>query len=256
MRNAKRSYFTRSLVSLGTLAAGGVLCIAPANAATPSGSVPSEVRDYPYCEIIPDTVANGVTTEHVFNTLGFNTCPSDAWSTITEQNIVDAYNAAYGGATSATINGRRHWVMDSIQSNGGTTSSTDTLTVNGVEFGLKALLVIPAGQSAIGTDTYTVSTVQRNTTYVFKAGRKVYELSDPQGNVYVMQSYSTQFGPKITLKNLSKIGPLDNLPKGWHYRARTLKKDLTLTAAGTTQIVNDSFRNTFQINPAAHRKSH
>ena len=145
--------------------------------------------------------------------------------------------------------------MDSIQSNGGTTSSTDTLTVNGVEFGLKALLVIPAGQSAIGTDTYTVSTVQRNTTYVFKAGRKVYELSDPQGNVYVMQSYSTQFGPKITLKNLSKIGPLNNLPKGWHYRARTLKKDLTLTAAGTTQIVNDSFRNTFQINPAAHRKS-
>ena len=94
MRNAKRSYFTRSLVSLGALAAGGVLCIAPANAATPSGSVPSEVRDYPYCEIIPDTVANGVTTEHVFNTLGFNTCPSDAWSTITEQNIVDAYNAA------------------------------------------------------------------------------------------------------------------------------------------------------------------
>ena len=226
--------------------------ISPAGAATGSGAVPKEMRDYPYCEVIPDSVAAGVTTEHVFNTLGFNTCPSDTWATITEQSIVDAYNAAYGGgATSATVNGRRHWVLDSIQSNGGTTSSPDTLTVNGMEFGLKALLTIPAGGTAIGTDIYTVSTVQRDTTYIFKAGRKVYELIDPKGNVYTMQSYTTAVAPKLTLKRLSKIGPYDKLPQGWRYRARTLSQDLNLTAAGTTQIVNDYLRNTFQINPSA-----
>jgi hypothetical protein len=216
-----------------------------------AGSLPSDIRDFPYCEVIPDTVANGTTTEHVFNTLGFNTCPKSTWKTITEQNAIDAYNAAYGGgATAATLNGRRHWVMDSIKSNGGTSSSTDTLTVNCMEFGLKGLLTVPAGAATIGTNAYAVSTVQRNTTYVFKAGRKVYELIDPDGNVYVMQSYTTAIAP-LTLKKLDHIGPRDQLPNGWSYRVRRLKQALTLTAAGSTQIVNDYFRNTFQINPSA-----
>ena len=121
-----------------------------------------------------------------------------------------------------------------------------------MQLGLKALLTIPAGAPTIGTDPYVVNTVQRNTTYVFKAGRKVYELIDPDKNVYVMQSYTTQMQP-LTLKKLDKIGPFNKLPKGWKYRVRTLKNDLTLTAAGTTSIVNDNFRNTYQINPAAKR---
>ena len=250
MRSARRS--TIIGVTVGALALG-LGAFTPAMAAAPTGNVPSDVRDFPYCELIPDTVADGVTTEHVFNTLGFNDCPTDQWNGITEQMVIDAYNAQYGGgATAATLNGRRHWVMDTIKSDGGTTSSTDTLTVNGMQLGLKALLTIPAGAPTIGTDPYVVNTVQRNTTYVFKAGRKVYELIDPDKNVYVMQSYTTQMQP-LTLKKLDKIGPFNKLPKGWKYRVRTLKNDLTLTAAGTTSIVNDNFRNTYQINPAAKR---
>ena len=250
MRSVRRS--TIIGVTVGALAIG-LGAFTPAMAAAPTGNVPSDVRDFPYCELIPDTVADGVTTEHVFNTLGFNDCPTDQWNGITEQMVIDAYNAQYGGgATAATLNGRRHWVMDTIKSDGGTTSSTDTLTVNGMQLGLKALLTIPAGAPTIGTDPYVVNTVQRNTTYVFKAGRKVYELIDPDKNVYVMQSYTTQMQP-LTLKKLDKIGPFNKLPKGWKYRVRTLKNDLTLTAAGTTSIVNDNFRNTYQINPAAKR---
>jgi hypothetical protein len=45
----------------------------------------------------------------------------------------------------------------------------------------------------------------------------------------------------------------NKMPKGWVYRTRKLKKDLTLTAAGTTQVVNDQLRNTYQVNPAASR---
>ena len=244
----------RILVGVTSAAlAAGLISAAPAFAAAPTGDVPSELRNFPYCELIPDTVANGTITEHVFNTLGFNTCPSDIWSTITEQSVVDAYNAQYGStglASSATINGRRHWVLDSIKSGGGVTSSSDTLTVNGMELGLKAILTTPVGEATIGTNAYEINTVQRNTTYLFKKGRKVYELIDPDGNVYVMQSYTTQMAP-LTLKKLDRMGKFLQLPEGWKYRVRKLDKDLNLTAAGATQIVNDYFRNTYQINPAA-----
>lgn len=227
-------------------------------AGTPAAAedLPSDIRDYPYCELIPDTVADGVITEHVFNTLGFNTCPKDQWSTITEQSVIDAYNAAYGSsgmATSATLNGRRHWVMDSIKSNGGNSSSPDTLTVNGMELGKKAILTVPVGEATIGTNAYEINTVERSTTYIFKKGRKVYELIDPDRNVYVMQSYTDAVAP-LTLKKLDRIGKFNQLPEGWKYRVRKLDKDLNLTANGETKIVNDRFFNTYQINPAAKRK--
>ena len=228
---------------------------------TPStGGAPMKVYNYPYCELIPDTVANGVITEHVFNTLGFNTCPASQFDTITEQNIVDAYNAQYppaageAPATTATINGRRHWLMNTIQSTGGVTGSTDTLTVNGMELGLKATLQVPQGSPTIGEVPYVVNTVTRDTVYVFNKGLRVYELVAPNRKVYVAQSYTTAMNSKINVRNLRVIGKTQNqLPKGWSFRSCRLKSKLTLTASGTTQIVNDYLRNTYQINPAGSR---
>jgi hypothetical protein len=250
-----------ALALLGLAGFGAVAGTAAARTSTTPTTAPApmKVYDYPYCELIPDTVANGTITEHVFNTLGFNTCPTSTFSTITEQNVIDAYNAQYppaagaSASTSATINGRRHWVMDTIQSTGGVTSGTDTLTVNGMELGIKALLTVAVGAPTIGTVPYVVNTVQRDTVYVFKRGRRVFELVAPNKQVFVMQSYSQQVSSKLRMSTLRYIGPKDQLPTGWKYRSRVLTKKLTLTANGTTQIVNDYFRNTFQVNPAAKR---
>jgi hypothetical protein len=228
-------------------------CGDDSDATTSTGGPPAELRDYPYCEVIPDTVAGDTLTEYVFNTLPFGPCPAKKFETITEQDIIDAYNAAYGASsTSATINGPRHWVLDTLSATGGVTDSGDTLTVNGIEFGLVGELQNPIDQPTVGSDPYVVNTVERDTIYVFKKGLQVFELTDPNGNVYVMQSYSQEIDPSLSLEKLPEIGPTDQLPEGWSYTARRLTEDLTLTASGTTQIVNDYYRNTFQINPAAN----
>lgn len=219
--------------------------------ATTSGP-PAELRDYPYCEVIPDTVSGDTVTEHIFNTLPYGPCSPQQFETITEQDIIDAYNAAYGAnSTSATINGPRHWVLDTLTATGGVSDSGQTLTVNGIEFGLVGQLQIPVGQPPVGTDKYVPNTVQRDTIYEFKAGRQVFELTDPSGNVWVMQSYSQQIDPSLSLARLPYIGPEIGLPEGWSYAARTLTEDLTLTASGSTQVVNDGYENTYQINPAS-----
>ncbi len=228
-------------------------CGGGSSSTTSTSGPPAELRAYPYCEVIPDTASGDTLTEHVFNTLPFGPCPGKKFATITEQEIIDAYNAAYGAnSTSATINGPRRWVLDTITATGGVTSSGDTLTVDGIKFGLVGELQTPVGQPTIGTDPYVVNTVQRNTVYLFKKGLQVFELTDPSGKVYVMQSYSQQIDPSLSLEMLPDIGPTDQLPEGWSYAARRLTEDLTLTASGMTQIVNDYYRNTFQINPAAN----
>lgn len=216
--------------------------------------VPEELRNYPYCELLPNTVADGEMTEYVFNTLGFNRCPNYLFDRITESDVISAYNKQYGAnAISATVNGRRFWVLDNLVSNGGVSDSTYTLTVKGLKLGLRAQIITPVGSPTIGTDPYVVNTVQRNTMYTFKKGRYVYQLTDPCGNVYVMQSYTQQFEPTLTIEKLSSnaMSALLELPEGWNYSYQRLNTTLQLTAAGETHIVNDLLRNTYQINPAA-----
>ena len=223
------------------------------SSSTSTSELPAELRDYPYCEVIPDTVSGDIVTEYVFNTLPFGPCPVKKFETITADDIIDAYNAAYGAnSTAATVNGPRHWVLDTLTATGGVTKSGDTLTVDGIEFGLVGELQTGVGQPTVGSVSYAVNTVERDTIYVFKKGLLVFELTDPSGNVYVMQSYSQEIEPSLSLATLPDIGPDIGLPEGWTYTSRRLTEDLTLTASGSTQIVNDSYANTYQINPAAN----
>jgi hypothetical protein len=209
---------------------------------------PAEVRDYLYCEVVLDATVNGVISHPVFNTVGYQTstpgdsCPN--WATQTSQEVIAAYNAdpSYtGGATDVTMNLPRHFVMDSVVESGSSTNGI--LWVDTTEYGYVANLTTPP------QPVYVVTTVQRNSTWTYKKGTLVYELTDPNGITYVMQSYTTLVDPKLTLRKLSHIGPKDQLPTGWKYKARRLKAELNLTATGSTQIVNDYFRNTYQINP-------
>ena len=110
--------------------------------------------------------------------------------------------------------------------------------MNGIEFSLTGIVSRHVGTAALGSVPYVPYTVSRGTVYLFKAGTLVYELTDPSGNVYVMQSYSKQIDPNLTLRQLPNIGPSNQLAAGWSYAARRLTADLTLTAAGSTTIVN------------------
>lgn len=240
------------VMTVALTSCGGGSDSAPATSTSSSNTnqQPTELRDYPYCEVIPGEINGNTLTQHVFNTLPYGPCLSNQFATVTEQNIIDAYNAAYSGhATVAEINGPRAWVLDTITSTGGVTSSGESLTVNGIKFGLTGMLTFSVGAPAVGSDPYVPYTVNRNTIYLFRAGGLVYELTDPSGNVYVMQAYSKQIDPSLTMKDLPNIGPTNQLAPGWTYSSRRLTADLTLTAAGSTTIVNDHYANTYQINP-------
>jgi len=89
--------------------------------------------------------------------------------------------------------------------------------------------------------------VMRDTTVVFAAGNMVYELVDPSGHVYDMQSYSVQHTPQ-TEASLATLGSRLTLPTGWSYRARTLSADLSITAiGGVATVIQDDFQNSYQL---------
>jgi len=59
---------------------------------------------------------------------------------------------------------------------------------------------------------------------VYAKGKPVYELIDPDGNVYVLQAHEAKF----PTETLAKLGEKLTLSKGWQFRTRDLIDDLVL----------------------------
>lgn len=92
-----------------------------------------------------------------------------------------------------------------------------------------------------------MSEVQRTTTYLYKAGYVVYELSLPDGDVHRMQSYSQMADPTLTIDDLETLGERLELPEGWSYQARVLSEDSELKADGLAYVINDDLFNSYQM---------
>jgi hypothetical protein len=211
--------------------------------AAPTGSdvtVTQGLRDVRYCEVIPSVTDEGTITTYVYNTLGQNFCPPSEWSQLTEDEV----NAEFG-SDSAELNGPRHWVLDDIQGSGASTTG-ETFTFGGIEMNLRATLTTPAGQPTVGNQFYAPNEVARDTIFTYEAGRPIFQLTDPAGNVYVMQSYAQIADRTLTIRQLPDLATALQLPDGWSYSSETLAEDLSLNSNGLATVVNDNLYNSYQ----------
>ena len=214
--------------------------LAGAVALTLAGSAKASVktdvsRNARYCEIFtiflsPSPVAR------VNNSLGLNRCRQGWWDSLDPGAL-----AAESGADLVTLNGPRHFLMDRVKvSDPGPVSTfagkrlREVATIDLTKVGLA---VPPA---------YTQVKIQRGTKFVFLAGKRIFELTDPNGRRYVMQSYAQIVDPGLSYRKLRGIGDRIGLPDGWSYRSRKPSRNIVLRANGQATIVQDGLRNTYQ----------
>jgi hypothetical protein len=204
-------------------------------------SAPMQTRNVRYCEVVP-TYRRGITlVTQIWNTLGLNDCPADAWAALDAAAL-----QAELGALNVRLNGPRYWVLDEIGAVGGVTTSGERALFGTLEMQLRAVLESRMGGDLVGEQLYTPNTVQRDTRYVFYADELIYTLTDPDGNVYVMQSYAQIIDPALTIDDLETLGERLTLPEGWRYAATRLETDFILLSSGETTVIQDDFLNTYQ----------
>ncbi len=203
-------------------------------------SVPEELRNVRYCEIIPVTRDGRTLTSWVYNTLGLNDCPGPEWDALTEDEVNEEY-----GSIAAKLNGPRYWVIDKLVGSG-STATGETFTFGGIEMALRAKLETKLREGTVGEQFYVPNEVQRETVYTYKAGLPVYELTSPEGDVYIMQSYSQIIDKELTIDDLASLGSVLDLPKGWTYATRTLTADYELVTKGLAYVINDNLYNSYQ----------
>lgn len=208
-------------------------------------AVPSSYARYPkglrgvrYCEVLLLRKEGGAYVAHVWNTLGMSACPAAEWNAIDFGAL-----AKERAAVVALKNGPRFWMLDEIISNlrkGAPTTRFGTIA-------MFEAATIRFGRKIPDQSPYLSRRIVRDTIFRFKAGRRVYQLTDPEGRPYVMQSYAQINDPTLTEARLGTLGTVLHLPPGWNFSTRVLSADLDVhSTKGMATVVQDELQNTYQ----------
>ncbi len=197
------------------------------------------LRGERYCEVLLARIIEARLSAEVWNTYGLNDCPPDAWAALDAEAI-----KAERSVNAALLNGPRYWLMDAIEKK--PTGQRQETTFGTLDMFLAATVYL--GPIPPNLNAYTERKVARGAIFEFAEGAEVYELLDPSGKVYVMQSYSQQRAPDLSEADLHALASRITPPAGWTYRARTLETALRVEGrtAGST-VLQDDLANTYSL---------
>ncbi len=197
------------------------------------------LHDVRYGEILLVHHADGRFHADVWNTMGFNDCPPDAFAELDAPTI-----AAEHGAVVALKNGPRHWVLDAIEA--GMRASAPTTKFGTLEMFLAA--TIDFGTELPVPGAYLERPVARDTVFEWAAGRALHELRSPSGHTYVMQALSHAVDATQSPATLEALEARLALPPGWTYTTRRADQPLRLLSDldGVATVLQDELANTYQ----------
>jgi hypothetical protein len=192
-------------------------------------------RNARYCEIFtiflsPSPVAK------VNNSLGLNNCRQGWWDSLDAASLAEE-----SGADLVLLNGPRYFLMDKVKVN----TPGPISEFAGKE--LREVATIDLTKTGLSSPpAFTNVQITRSTKFTFLAGKRAFELTAPDGRVFVMQSYSNIVDPDLSYDELRDLGPLLGMPEGWTYRSFKPKKNIVLRAQTHATILQDALKNTYQ----------
>jgi len=191
-----------------------------------------------YCEVLLVRPTAAGLTATVYNTYPLNACPEAQWAVMDAKAIASA-----NGVPFAVLNGPRYWLMNSIAK---VRTGPEVVRSFGGMAMIEEATVVLGTSVAAASVPFTPHTVSRQAAFTFAAGRQVYELVDPSGATWVMQTWSQIKDPTLTLADLPGLAGQLTLPAGWTYRTRTLTRPLVVATAGRpAQVLQDNLENSY-----------
>ena len=190
-----------------------------------------------YGEVLLVTPGEAGPQATVYNSFPLNDCPQELWSALDAHAIATEH-----GAAAALLNGPRYWLMNSIEKE--QQGPQITKTFGGIEMRQQATVLL----SSMNPAPYVPNKVTRHTVFVFNAGQEVYELLDPQGQHWVMQTWSQVSDPNLSRRDLPGLAARLELPAGWTYQPRWLTNDLRIdTTSRAAEVLQDNLTNSYSL---------
>jgi len=173
----------------------------------------------------------------VYNSFPLNDCPAELWDSLEAETIAEEH-----GAVAALLNGPRYWLMSGIEKHA--TGPQETMNFGGIDMLQQAVVQL----SSMNPAPYGFNRVDRKAIFIFAAGRPVFELVDPDGQHWVMQSWSQTIDKNLTLDDLPGLASRLHLPTGWGYQTRTLSSPLRVdTTTRDAHVTQDDLANSYSL---------
>jgi hypothetical protein len=210
------------------------------------------MRGYRFCEVaLIDGASEGSAIANIWNTTG-------ACDPTPEQ--VDALDADViareNGAPTAWLNPVRHWMFDQID----VREAGDDRTfgdITGTWMGVESAATL---SQATVQRSYDPAYFHRNSTFTFtfNKGSEVYVLDAPDGEIFVMQSFTRQRDPALRQDELAHLYSRLDIPGDWGFRAETLDQDLEVSSNidNLAHVLQDDLGNVYQGSDVGRAFSH
>ena len=190
-----------------------------------------------YGEVMLVRVTESGPEAAVYNSFPLNDCPAELWDLLDAEKI-----AKENGVAAALLNGPRYWLMSSIEKHAAGPQATAKF--GGIDMIEQAVVKL----SSMNPAPYSVNTVDRKAVFTFDAGRPVFELVDPDGQRWVMQTWSQIVDKDLTLDDLPGLASRLHLPVGWSYQTRTLSHPLRIdTTTRDAHVTQDDLTNSYSL---------
>ena len=199
----------------------------------------SDMRGVRYGEVLAMFLRDTGLEAEVYGTQMLNDCPQHLWETLDADVITKEMGAMF-----VKLNGPRYWVLD------GFGTKVDVVEpvfreFNGLNMRRIAILSLCTDFSP---GAYVERKVNRGAAFFWDAGKKVFELVNPQGVVYVMQALCISVDPNMSEQSLDTLGERLSMPEGWSYRVRVLSEELIVdTTATVATVLQDEFENSYTL---------
>jgi hypothetical protein len=173
----------------------------------------------------------------VFNTFPLNDCPAELWDKLDAQAI-----AAENGAVAAILNGPRFWLMSALGKRD--RDNLEHKVFGGIEMIRQATVKL----ASMNPSPYQTNRVNRKALFTFGVGREIYELIDPDGRRWIMQTWSQTVDHTLVLADLGDLASRLSLPVGWRYQPRTLISELRVdTTFQEATVTQDDLANSYSL---------
>jgi hypothetical protein len=208
------------------------------------------MRGYRFCEVglITGTSQDNAIA-NIWNTTGACDPTPEQFEALDADTI-----ARENGALRAWLNPVRRWRFDRLD----VWEADDDRTFGGITGTWMGVADEATMMQATVQGSYYPGYIYRNSTFTFNRGSEVFLLDAPDGEVFVMQSFTRHRDPTPGEDNLAHLGRRLDLPSGWGYRAEVLDQDLEVSSNpdNLAHVLQDNLHNVYQGSDAGRAFSH
>jgi hypothetical protein len=158
------------------------------------------------------------------------------------------------GSMSIFLNPPRHWMHDEFWCY----EAGNERTFGDIKMTWMGVVGVQEMEAGVAKGKYIPGYIFRNSQYKYNKGSEVYLLDAPNGDVFIMQSFTDVADKTLTKNNLKDLGKKLKLPPGFKSRSVVLDRDLIVNqkkANNLAAVFQDDLNNTYQGSVTAARPS-